>query len=277
LHFLVVQVVIVLQLFIMSQWAGVLMSDLQGKCAVVIGGTSGIGQAIAYGLASAGATVIASSRTAASVEETALCLEAMGRPTLRILSDVVDRSSLQSLHDAVLTSFGHVDILVNAAGITKKIPTVECPEELWQRIMDVNLNGTLRACQIFGRTMLQQGAGRIINIASLATFVAFHEVAAYGASKAAVGALTKSLAVEWAPHGVCVNAIAPGIFPTDLNRDIINSPRGKELIVRTPMHRFGAVPEVVGAALYLASDENSFTTGQIIAVDGGYLASGVNQ
>jgi NAD(P)-dependent dehydrogenase (short-subunit alcohol dehydrogenase family) len=253
------------------------MFSLEGKCAVVVGGTSGIGRAIAIGLASAGASVVASSRSKEAVDSIAGCLEKRGGKTLRIVSDVLDRASLENLHDAVLAAFGRIDILVNSAGITKRVPTLDCSEELWQSIMNVNLNGTLRACQIFGATMLRQKKGRIINIASLSTFVAFHEVAAYGASKAAVGALTRSLAVEWAPHGVCVNAIAPGIFPTDLNRELLDSPRGKELIARTPMARFGTVDEVVGAAVYLASDESAFTTGQIIAVDGGFLASGVNQ
>jgi len=253
------------------------MFSLAGKCAVVIGGTSGIGKAIALGLASAGADVIASSRSKQAVESLAKCLDKRGTKTLSIPSDVLDRASLENLHKAVLSSFGRIDILVNSAGITKRVPTLDCSEQVWQSIMNVNLNGTLRACQIFGATMLQQKKGRIINIASLSTFVAFHEVAAYGASKAAVGALTRSLAVEWAPHGVCVNAIAPGIFPTDLNRELLDSPRGKELIMRTPMARFGTVEEVIGATLFLASDESAFTTGQIIAVDGGFLASGVNQ
>jgi NAD(P)-dependent dehydrogenase (short-subunit alcohol dehydrogenase family) len=253
------------------------MFSLAGKCAVIVGGTSGIGKAIALGLASVGATVIASSRSKQGVDTLSACLEARGSKTLRILSDVLDRTSLQNLHDTVLSAFGRIDILVNCAGVTKRIPTVDCPEELWQNIMNVNLNGTFRACQIFGATMLKQQRGRIINIASLSTFVAFREVAAYGASKAAVGALTRSLAVEWSPFGICVNAIAPGIFPTDLNREILDSPRGKELVARTPMARFGAVEEVVGAAAFLASDESAFFTGQIIAIDGGFLASGVNQ
>lgn len=253
------------------------MFDLAGKCAVVVGGTSGIGKAIALGLAAAGADVIPSSRSREGVEEAAREIEAAGRKTLRIPSDVLDRSSLQHLRDSAISAFGHIDILVNSAGITKRVPTLECSEELWRNIMNVNLNGTLRGCQIFGETMLQQGKGRIINIASLATFVAFREVAAYGASKAAVASLTRSLAVEWASSGVCVNAIAPGIFPTDLNRELLDSPRGKELILRTPMARFGTVEEVVGIAVFLASDESAFTTGQVIAVDGGFLASGVNQ
>jgi len=253
------------------------MFNLEGKCAVVVGGTSGIGKAIALGLAAAGADVIPSSRSRQGVEEAAREIEAMGRKTLRISSDVLDRSSLQNLRDSAASAFGHIDILVNSAGITKRVPTLECSEELWRNIMNVNLNGTLRGCQIFGETMLRQAKGRIINIASLASFVAFREVAAYGASKAAVASLTRSLAVEWASSGVCVNAIAPGIFPTDLNRELLDSPRGKELILRTPMARFGTVEEVVGIAVFLASDESAFTTGQVIAVDGGFLASGVNQ
>ena len=250
---------------------------LDGKTAVVIGGTLGIGRALAVGFAEAGADVIASSRSDSGVAAVAAEIEATGRRTLRQTSDVCDRESLERLRDAVLDEFGKVDILINCAGITRRVPTLECSEETWDRIMDVNLSGTLRACQIFGGAMLARGAGCILNIASMGTFVAFYEVAAYCASKAAVGALTRSLAVEWADKGVRVNAIAPGIFPTALNREILQSGRGQELLMRTPMGRFGETEELIGGAVYLCSDLSTFTTGQILVIDGGQLASGVNQ
>ncbi len=253
------------------------MFDLKGQVAVVVGGTSGLGKAIALGLADAGADVEASSRSQSAVDATAAAIAAKGRKTLALASDVTNRQSLQTLHDRVVEAFGTVHILVYAAGTTSKVPILDCTEELWNSIMDINLPGDLRSCQIFGRTMLAQGYGRIINIASLSTFVAFHAVAPYCASKAGIGSLTRSLAVEWSDKGVCVNAIAPGIFPTDLNRSLLETPRGHELTIRTPMHRFGKAEEVVGAALYLASPAASFTNGAILTVDGGYMASGVNQ
>jgi len=252
--------------------------DLTGRTALVIGGTSGIGRAIALALAGAGADVVASARRAEEVAEVAAEIREQGRRTLAIPADVLDRRSLENLHDETLRAFGKVDILVNAAGITRRVPTLECSEEEWSAILDTNLTGTFRACQIVAPGMVERGWGRIINIASLATFVAFCEVAAYGASKAGVGALTKSLAVELARHGVCVNAIAPGFFPTALNQELLEeSPRGREVLLRTPMHRYGRLEELAGAAVFLASDAASFITGQILPVDGGYLASGVNQ
>lgn len=251
--------------------------SLRNKCAVVMGGTSGIGKALALGLARAGADVISTSRSEESTEKVSAEIRALGRRTLARTSDVTSRRSVQELHDAVLREFEQVDILVNCAGITKRVPTLECSEELWNQIFDVNVTGTLRGCQIFGAEMVERRSGRIINIASLGTFVSFMEVTPYCASKAAVGSLTKSLALEWAPHNVFVNAIAPGIFPTALNSAILDSPRGQELNLRTPMHRFGEAEELVSTALYLASDATSYTTGQIIAVDGGFLASAVNQ
>jgi NAD(P)-dependent dehydrogenase (short-subunit alcohol dehydrogenase family) len=191
---------------------------------------------------------------------------------------VGDRASVESLHTAVLAEFGHVDILLNAAGITRRTPTIDVSEKEWDQIFDTNLTGTLRACQVFGRKMIERKSGRIINIASISSGLGFFEVAAYAASKAAVVSLTKTLAVEWAKYGVGVNAIAPGVFPTDLNRALLDgTPRGKEFLVRTPMARFGKLEELVGAAVYLASDAASFVTGHVLAVDGGFLASGVNQ
>ncbi|MBS1798962.1 MAG: SDR family oxidoreductase [Acidobacteria bacterium] len=251
--------------------------QLEGRCAVVIGGTSGIGHAIALGLARAGVNVIPVSRSAEASAQTAQQVRSLGCRSLDAYVDVTQRASIEKLHAAVQNELGDVHVLVNCAGVTQRAPTATFSENDWNRIFDINLNGTLRACQVFGQSMIDRRRGRIINIASLSTLVAFQEVAAYCASKAAVGALTRSLAVEWAPYNVFVNAIAPGIFPTALNSAILESPRGKELKMRTPMQRFGQPEELITTALYLASDTSSFTTGQIVAVDGGFLASGVNQ
>jgi NAD(P)-dependent dehydrogenase (short-subunit alcohol dehydrogenase family) len=253
------------------------VTDLRGKVAVVVGATSGLGRAIAIGLAEAGADVVPAGRRKAALEEVCAQIEAAGSATVRQTADVGDRASLDALRDATLARFGRVDILVNAAGKTARRPTVGVGEEEWQSLLDTNLTGMLRACQSFHAALRDSGRGRVVNVASLAAFVGFLEVTAYGVSKAGVVALTRQLAVEWAKDAITVNALVPGVFPTELNEELLQgTERGRELIQRTPMRRFGKPEELAGAAVFLASDAASFITGQCLAVDGGFLASGVN-
>ncbi|MSV29168.1 MAG: glucose 1-dehydrogenase [Bryobacterales bacterium] len=250
--------------------------SLEDKVAVVLGGTSGIGQAIARGFARSGATVVASSRDRSKVDAEAAQLEALGSKTLRVTSDVQDRATLESLCREVVAAYGKVDILVVTSGTTKKMASVDFPESDWNRIIDINLTGTFRACQVFGRQMIAQRSGCIINTASLTSFVSFNEVAAYSCSKAAVVMLTETLACEWAQFDVRVNAIAPGVFRTPLNSAVLDLPeRAAAIKARTPMGRYGQVEELVGAAIFLAASSGRFVTGETVAVDGGFLAKGI--
>ncbi len=253
--------------------------DLAGKTAVVVGGTSGIGLAMAIGLAEAGADVVATSRRAEQVDQAAAAIEATGVRTLRQPSDVADRASLEALCAATLSAFGKVDILINCAGKIKRAPTVDFPEDEWQSIMDTNVTGTLRACQIFGRSMLDRGYGRIINIASLNTFVSLKEVTAYACSKAAVGAPHPLPRRRVERQGRNRQRHRSRSLP---HRPQSEAPRRERTRQRAahaypPMNRFGKTEELVGAAIYLASDASTFVTGEILVVDGGFLASGVNQ
>lgn len=252
--------------------------ELKNKTAVVIGGTSGIGLALAKGLALAGANVVPTGRRAEKVSASVSAVEALGRKSLTVTCDVTDEASLEQLLQRVHSTFGSVEILVNCAGCTKRMPTLEFPDVDWDAILETNLKGTYRACRVFGRHMIERRYGRIINIGSLSSFVGLYEVAAYCASKGAVASLTRSLAVEWAKFGVCVNALVPGVLRTDMNASLLDgTERGREFLLRTPMRRFGQLDELVGATVFLASDAASFVTGHLLVVDGGILASGVNQ
>jgi NAD(P)-dependent dehydrogenase (short-subunit alcohol dehydrogenase family) len=251
--------------------------DLTDRVAIVVGGTSGLGRAASIALAQAGANVVPVGRREALVHEVAAEIEKLGRRSLRCTAVINSADSLKALRECVLEKLGRADILVNAAGITARRPTAIVPEQEWSSILETNLTGTLRACQTFYEPLKASGKGRIINFASLSSTRAFHEVAAYGVSKAGVLALTQSLGCEWCREGICVNAVVPGVFPTELNRKLLDgTDRGRELIQRTPMKRFGQPEEIGGAIVFLASDAAQFITGQTIAVDGGFLASGVN-
>ena len=250
--------------------------SLEGKTALVVGGTSGLGKAISLGLAASGANVAPTGRRPGEVSKTAEEIRRLGAKSLEAAGDATDRKSLQQVIDKVVGEFGAIDILVNSAGMTKKGPSEDFAEEDWNNIINLNVNGLWNACQLVGRVMKERKKGKIINIASLASFVAMNQVTAYCASKGAVAQITRALGSEWAQYNINVNAIAPGVFETPMNTKLINQPERKQKILsRTPMGRFGNVEEVQGAAIFLASESSNFVTGEVLAVDGGFLAVGV--
>ena len=251
--------------------------DLTDRVAVVFGGTSGLGKEIAIGLAEHGAHVVPAGRREERLKQVCEEISKLGRRTFYQPVDVKDRAAIDQFRDRILNELARIDILVNAAGTTFRKPTAMVSAAEWSALFDTNLTGVLQTCQAFYEPLKANGVGRVINIASLGSYLAFHEVAAYCASKAAVLSLTRSLACEWARDRICVNAIAPGVFPTELNSKLLSgTKRGEEILLRTPMARFGHPRELIGAAVLLSSDGASFITGQCLAVDGGYLASGVN-
>jgi NAD(P)-dependent dehydrogenase (short-subunit alcohol dehydrogenase family) len=253
------------------------ITDLSGRVAVVIGATSGLGRAIALGLADSGADVVPSGRRESLVKEMCDAIASRGRRTMAKTVDVSTTASIEQLRDAVVERMGRVDILVNAAGQTLKKTVNETTDAEWATILDTNLMGMVRGCRAFYGPLKAIGRGRVINLGSLAAYAVFRDVGPYNAAKSAVLSLTQTLCIEWAVDSITVNALIPGVFPTELNAKLLTgTDRGRELITRTPMKRFGRPEELVGAAVFLASDAASFVTGHGLAVDGGFLASAVN-
>lgn len=249
--------------------------SLQGQRALVIGGGTGIGRAIALALARAGADVHVSGRRPQPLADVAREIAALGRAARAFPADAADLGALQTLVDEVERTVGLPDVLVNAQGIMRLKPAEEFEVADFDQILATNLRSVWFSCIYFGRRMLARGRGAIINIASLASFRGFPNNGVYCVSKAGVRALTETLAAEWATRGVRVNAIAPGFFLTDLNRDVMSEQRKARALARTPMQRFGEVQELGGAAVFLASPAASYVTGATIAVDGGFLAAGM--
>lgn len=249
---------------------------LTGKVAIVTGGTSGIGYAIATAFAEAGAIVVPTSRTPEKVRATTQEIQRLGAQTLEMAVDVNDPDMVENLAEAVLQKFGKIDILVNNAGTTVKKPVLEQSVEDWHKVINLNLTSVYHCCKSIGTHMIRQNDGRIINIASLASRFGLINSVPYCTSKGGLLQLTRALSAEWAQYNIRVNAIAPGYFMTPMTRGILQNKELYERIInRTPMRRLGNVEELRGAAVFLASDASSYVTGEILYVDGGFSAYGV--
>ena len=249
--------------------------SLAGKVALTIGGTSGIGREISLGYADGGAKVMPASRRREKVDRTVEELKARGSESTGYVLDACKLDEMRDVVSSVVSEHGRIDILLNSQGTTIIKPGEEFTEEDYDLVLDTNLKSVFFASQEVGRQMLEQGSGSVINIASLAAYRGWSRSSLYTMSKWGVVGLTESLASEWATRGVRVNGIAPGFFLTDLNRDKMAPERKQSALSRTPMGRFGELPELVGAAIFLASDAARFVTGETIRVDGGYLAMGI--
>jgi len=252
--------------------------DLTGKVALVTGGSRGLGRGIALGLANAGADVAICSRTEETVRNAAAEIEDLGRKSLPIKADVSKVADINRMVAEVMDEFGHIDILVNAAGLNIRMPAVQYTEEQWDFILGANLKGTFFCCQAVAKVMIKpegtlQNKGKIINIGSLTSGIGLPTVAPYAASKGGVLQLTKTLAIEWAKYNINVNAIGPGFHQTDLTQPLFSNPEWTErLLTMLPIERPGTSEDLIGAAVFLASDASDYMTGQIIYVDGGFLA-----
>ena len=249
---------------------------MQGKKRVccIIGGTSGIGNAIAKGFVKNGDIVIVSGRDKTKLRKAFLELNKAGNQTdIQKICDVRNKTSVEALLKIIVKKHKCVDVLVVAAGVHRKKSALLMSEKEWKEVIDINLTGTFIADKVFGSFMCRKKSGAIINVGSLASFVALSDVSAYSASKGGVVMLTKSLAVEWAKYNVRVNAIIPGVIPTELNKKALKDrKRRKNILERTPLKRFGRVDETVSTAIFLASPQSSFITGACVPVDGGFLA-----
>lgn len=249
--------------------------SLDKKIALVVGGGSGIGQAIARGFSDSGAFVVVAGRDEAKLASTVKQIKDAGGCAESVQMDILSKESVDRSIEKIVKKRGRIDILVNSAGVHHKKTTLEVTDEEWNGVVETNLTGSFRVCRAAGKEMVRQKSGKIINIASLGSFAALTDAAAYSASKAGVVLLTKNLAIELAAHNVQVNAIAPGVFRTALNEKVLVGERLERILSKTPMKRLGSVDEIAGTAIYLASKASDFVTGTVISVDGGFLAWGI--
>jgi 2-deoxy-D-gluconate 3-dehydrogenase len=247
--------------------------SLSGKTALVTGASRGLGQGMAIALAEAGADVVCHSSRLAGTEHTAKIIRELDRKTWQVAADLSDREQLAQMCERVHSEAGHVDILLNNAGTIRRHPAVAFPDDDWDYVIETNLNAMFRLCREFGRPMVERGAGKIINVASLLSFQGGITVPAYAASKHGVAGLTKALANEWARHNVQINAIAPGYFRTDNTQALQDDPeRSASISERIPAARWGKPADLGGAAVFLASPASDYVNGHVLVVDGGWLA-----